>query len=65
MLLSLALSLLSLSEYVHVCVREMEKGTYNYLGGGSADRIIKRFGDREIIKTNIEQNALIIYVSPR
>lgn len=58
---------LHVTDYTHVCVREMGsmKSTYNYLGGGSASKMISRYCDRIIVKTEIFDDVLIIYVSPR
>ena len=64
----IVLSYLYLSDYIHVCVREIDKNnkdTYNYLGGGFPSEIIKRFCDRIIVKTELSDNILYIYVSSR
>lgn len=67
MTLSNVLTFLQFPDYTHVCIREIgsTKGSFNYLGGGSSNKIVNRFGDREIVKSNIEDNKLIVYVSPR
>lgn len=61
--LSEVLRSLCLSEYVHVVVRHRdEKKDIHYLGGGTPGSVIRRFGERVIWKSFIEEHILVIFV---
>lgn len=61
--LSEVLCSLCLSEYVHVVVRHRdEKKEIHYLGGGTPGSVIRRFGERVIWKSFIEERILVIFV---
>lgn len=61
--LSEVLRSLCLADYVHVVVRyRNEKRQINYLGGGTPGSVIRRFGERVICNSFIEEHVLVIFV---
>ena len=61
--LSEVLRALCLGDYVHVVVRyRNEKKEISYLGGGTTGSVIRRFGERIICKSFIEEHALVLFV---
>ena len=63
MTLSVVLRSLCLADYVHVVVRyRNEKRQIEYLGGGTPGSVIRRFGERIICKSFIEERVFVIFV---
>lgn len=55
---------LNLCNYTRVSVREHLPRSVNYLGGGFAGDMIRRFGDRLVMDSSIYEGVLILYVVP-
>lgn len=55
---------LNLCDYTRVSVREHVHRSVNYLGGGYAGDMIRRFGDRLVKDSAIYDNVLVLYVMP-
>lgn len=53
---------LNLNDYIHISVRQRLEDGLHFLGGGYPASVIRRFGDKEISKSCIIDNILIIYV---
>lgn len=62
MIISVALSLLRLTEFNHVVVRVVLGRSFYDLGGGTPATVMRRYGDRKIVKSMIVDNVLFIYV---
>lgn len=53
---------LNLLPHTHIAIRRHTSSGVDYLGGGDFMRVVKRFGDMEIIDSAIIDNILIIHV---
>ncbi len=60
MTLTELLEFLDFPDYRRVCVRYPDEG---YAGGGLVPDIKRRFGDMHVLRGDIFENALIIYVT--
>lgn len=47
---------------VRISIRRKIPHSVEYLGGGYADSVIRRFGSMVIVDSNIIDNVLVIYV---
>lgn len=56
------LEALCLDEWQHVVVRRKAGRSFEYLGGGMVPKVIKRFGDEIIVKSQFIEGIFVIYV---
>lgn len=57
-----ALDALNVTSWTRISIRRHGECGVEYLGGGHTDRVIKRFGEKEIVDTSVIDNILVIHV---
>lgn len=60
--LKTTLEALCLDEWQHVVVRRKAGRSIEYLGGGLVSKVISRFGDNNIVKSQFIDGVFVIYV---
>lgn len=50
--------------YVRITVREIAGRRHNVLGSGMYDKIIRRYGARQVVSSSVSDDVLFIDISP-